>query len=42
MAARPRPAANRGGAGELTRLATHRATLEDVFIQLTGKALRDE
>jgi ABC-2 type transport system ATP-binding protein len=25
----------------LTRLATHRATLEDVFVSLTGRQLRD-
>lgn len=27
---------------ELTRLATHHATLEDVFVSLTGRHLRDE
>jgi ABC-2 type transport system ATP-binding protein len=27
---------------ELTRLATHHATLEDVFLNLTGRTLRDE
>jgi hypothetical protein len=26
----------------LTELTTHRATLEDVFISLTGRHLRDE
>jgi len=29
-------------AGELVRLATHSATLEDVFVALTGRRLRDE
>ncbi|HEU0054489.1 MAG TPA: ABC transporter ATP-binding protein [Longimicrobium sp.] len=28
--------------GELTALTTHRATLDDVFLALTGRALRDE
>jgi ABC-2 type transport system ATP-binding protein len=28
--------------GELTALTTHRATLEDVFLALTGRVLRDE
>lgn len=28
--------------GELTSLNTHQATLEDVFLSLTGRALRDE
>ncbi|HKP77110.1 MAG TPA: ABC transporter ATP-binding protein [Longimicrobiaceae bacterium] len=28
--------------GELTTLNTHQATLEDVFLSLTGRALRDE
>jgi ABC-2 type transport system ATP-binding protein len=27
---------------DLTRLATHQATLEDVFVALTGRHLRDE
>jgi ABC-2 type transport system ATP-binding protein len=31
----------RQGAG-LRRLATHHATLEDVFVNLTGRTLRDE
>jgi ABC-2 type transport system ATP-binding protein len=26
----------------LTQLATHHATLEDVFLHLTGRRLRDE
>jgi len=30
------------GGGELTTLNTHQATLEDVFLALTGRALRDE
>jgi ABC-2 type transport system ATP-binding protein len=35
--------AARGGAGaRLVSLSTHRATLEDVFIALTGRELRDE
>jgi ABC-2 type transport system ATP-binding protein len=28
--------------GELTALTTHRATLDDVFLAMTGRALRDE
>jgi ABC-2 type transport system ATP-binding protein len=28
--------------GELTALTTHRATLDDVFLSMTGRALRDE
>jgi ABC-2 type transport system ATP-binding protein len=32
---------DRSGAG-LTRLATHHATLEDVFVALTGRHLRNE
>ena len=32
---------DRGGA-KLLSLSTHRATLEDVFISLTGRELRDE
>jgi ABC-2 type transport system ATP-binding protein len=32
----------RAGGGELTALTTHRATLDDVFLSLTGRALRDE
>jgi ABC-2 type transport system ATP-binding protein len=32
---------DRGGA-RLVSLSTHRATLEDVFISLTGRELRDE
>lgn len=28
--------------GELTRLTTHRATLDDVFLALTGRQLRDD
>ncbi|HEX8904874.1 MAG TPA: hypothetical protein VF771_08545 [Longimicrobiaceae bacterium] len=28
--------------GELTSLNTHQATLEDVFLSLTGRELRDE
>jgi hypothetical protein len=27
---------------ELSRLTTHSATLEDVFVALTGRQLRDE
>ncbi len=30
------------GGGKLLQLSTHRATLEDVFISLTGRELRDE
>ena len=30
------------GGGTLTQLATHEATLEDVFLHLTGRSLRDE
>jgi hypothetical protein len=32
---------SRSGA-ELGRLSTHHATLEDVFVALTGRTLRDE
>ena len=32
---------DRGGA-RLVSLSTHRATLEDVFLSLTGRELRDE
>ena len=28
--------------GQLTALTTHRATLDDVFLSMTGRALRDE
>ncbi len=34
-------AVERGG-GKLVHLSTHRATLEDLFVALTGRALRDE
>ena len=32
----------RSNGAELSELATHHATLEDVFISLTGRHLRDE
>ncbi|HEX8243376.1 MAG TPA: ABC transporter ATP-binding protein, partial [Longimicrobium sp.] len=35
-------AAVTGAGGELTSLNTHQATLEDVFLSLTGRELRDE
>ncbi|MBV9109200.1 MAG: ABC transporter ATP-binding protein [Gemmatimonadetes bacterium] len=35
-------AAVKGAGGELTSLNTHQATLEDVFLSLTGRELRDE
>ncbi len=35
------PRLDRGGR-ELVTLSTHRATLEDVFVSLTGRELRDE
>lgn len=28
--------------GQLTALTTHRATLDDVFLAMTGRALREE
>ena len=39
---RPCCRASIGAARELVSLSTHRATLEDVFISLTGRELRDE
>ncbi|MFL5386384.1 MAG: ABC transporter ATP-binding protein [Longimicrobiaceae bacterium] len=35
-------AAVQAAGGELSTLSTHQATLEDVFLALTGRALRDE
>jgi ABC-2 type transport system ATP-binding protein len=32
----------RAAGGELTALTTHRATLDDVFLSMTGRALREE